>query len=262
MGMQWVKQSYMNIEDLKADGVISKLDRRGEYKYETAMFTNKDGEEFSRKCLLLQNNDIPYDRSSAAKIEVASGYKVRFVVQTENNNYWEDNSDLDWWQDQARFTRADNTYATLDGNSDPKDYLSIDIDEEYLGVANFRLRENGVMRNNASPENPDNEVRVWVYEWYKWMEVPDEGGDDGDKSGINDPLLDSDDDGLPNDVDGDDDNDGVADVDDYYPFDPTRSEKEQEPPEETEWGKILVFTLVLGVIGLAVFRYMGGLKNE
>ncbi len=259
MGMQWVKQSYKNISDLKDDGVISKLDRRGKYEYETAMFTNKDGEEFSRKCLLLNNGDI--FESSAVKIEVASGYKVRFLVQTENNNYWADNSDLDWWQDAVKTFRADNTYATLDGNSETKDYLSIDIDEEFANIANFRLRENGVMRNVSSPENPNNEVRIWVYEWFKWMEVRDDD-DGGDKTGINDPLLDSDNDGLPNDVDGDDDNDGVPDTEDYYPFDPTRSEKEQEPPEETEWVKILVFTLVLGVIGLAVFRYMGGMKDE
>lgn len=250
---QWVRQNYQNIKDAKDDNIIS-VDARGLYRYETMMFTESNGEERSRKGLLLRNQDIPFKKSSAAKITAQQGWKVVLVVQSDNNDYWNDNTDLPYWQDDANFARQDNIYVTLNGNMN--DYMSVDIDEDFVGIKNLRIYSEGVLRSDKSTDNMNNEARFWIDEIYKWEFVEfaptPPGGDE-----VNDPDIDSDGDGLPNDVDGDDDNDGVPDGIDPEPFDPTITVVvEEEEEDETQWGKVLGFVVVLGVVGLLVARFL------
>lgn len=54
--------------------------------------------------------------------------------------------------------------------------------------------------------------------------------------GTIDPNADSDGDGIPNHQDPDDDEDGVWDLNDYYPLDPSRSVKEADPPPPSDIG--------------------------
>jgi titin len=66
--------------------------------------------------------------------------------------------------------------------------------------------------------------------------------------------LDTDDDLIPDSIDTDDDNDGVIDDDDYYPLDPSKSEKPDEGFDFTMLLIILLILIVLIVVLLLVTR--------
>lgn len=229
--------------------------------------------------LLLKDDDLPFRDSSAAKIKVATGFKVELVMSTDNNNYWTDNSNgLEYWTGRpALLNRQDYVRVTLEGG----DYVSIDIDSEFSGIANLTIKEGGVIRSIDSPDNVNDEVRIICTRVWQWLPVQDEvqgpleEGGTGDIDG--DGVQDKDDEDPydpdiqeEDDVDDDpppQDNDTVYDPEDDEvvpdPDDPPQDDDDDDDDDETTTDdssvtKALIFTIVLGLIGYLAFFYVRG----
>lgn len=178
---------------------------------------------------------------------VQSGWEIAFVMITENNDYFEDNTDsprsktnweddstydskLDnlskdspiWVQDNAEFSDSRAAFILV---GDDDDYVSVDIDDEVKGIANFQVRIGGV-KYASDASKMDNETKIgikWCRRWNPNMPViedipEDEQEDDGatiDPEEVEDESGQGDGDNE-GDGDGDGDGDGEDEEDEDY----------------------------------------------
>lgn len=176
---------------------------------------------------------------------VNEGWEVAFVMLTENNDYFEDNtssprSKTDWTADSTYNEKLDNltkdTPIWVQNNAeftdsraafiligDDEDYVSVDIDDEVKGIANFQVRIDGV-KYASDAGKMDNETKIgikWCRRWNPNMPVvedipPEKQEDDGEaitEDELEDESGQGDGDG-DNDGDGDGDGDGSNDDED------------------------------------------------
>ncbi len=97
--------------------------------------------------------------------------------------------------------------------------------------------------------------------------IPDEEDPDDDNDGVNDTIdmfpknvnewKDSDNDGIGDNADLDDDNDGVLDENDYYPYDPTKHELESTPVPSLSFNDLLLLILLATSIISAALIALG-----
>ena len=274
MAKAWVRKAakYENIKTVysdRGDGFpFSEFRIEGKYQFKNSgdafqMFVrDANGNDIDDKeYLKLEDKDQPFGKSSGAvKLVPARNWRVKLWIGTDNNNYWKDNSELENIVQRSGLDRQDVIIVTLDGNDD--DYLSIDIDQQFSGINNFRLRSGGIMRNDSTTKDINDEVRIAILSAEHWEEVQDE---------VAGPLQG---DGM-----GDLDGDGVADGEDFDPYDPDIQQEgdvdddpdfdedelieEQKggggpspppppPPadeEESSLARALVMAIVLGAVG-------------
>jgi len=267
---QNIKTAYNRAGD--ANGCFETFTTKGKYEWKddwsefNFWWVDEDGKSIEpqpSKYLLLKDNDIPWSNSSAAQMKVAAGWRVTVQMATDNNNYWDDNTEgnIDgYYANTTATNRQDFITVVLTG--DDGDYISIDLDEEFSGIANFRIRTNGAMINADSPKNINDEVRIRLVKVEHWEPVQDEvqgpmeQGGEGDLDG--DGVKDKDD-ADPNDPDIQEE--GDVDDDPDNPFAPPTTTPPPPPPpppppeDETDTiVKALVMALVLGAIGFIVYR--------
>jgi len=266
----WVRKAaiYENIKDVYSNRgrgfPFSEFRIEGKYQFKNTgdafqlFVRDENGNDLDdHEYLKLEDKDM-FGQSGAVKLVVAPNWRVKLWIGTDNNNYWEDNSELDNLVQRDFLDRQDVIIVTLDGNQG--DYLSIDIDQEFSGINNFRLRSGGIMRNNSSTKDIDDEVRVSILTCEHYEELQDEvegpmeeGGEgDLDNDGVKDK-----DDADPNDPDiqeeGDVDDDPVlTDDDDFVPPPPPTPPTPPTPPEddkEVDMFRALMMGIVLVAIG-------------
>lgn len=118
------------------------------------------------------NNTEMWGTSDAVHLMLKAGWMVRMKLFTENFRHFEENI-VEEYQD--RF--SDDSFQQRGGMYDEfikfwfiqeDDYISVDIDEEHSGIANFALRLHGVKYTISNPENFDNECEIKLMEAWKW----------------------------------------------------------------------------------------------
>lgn len=227
MAMGWVRKPYTDIREVYDDRgrgwPFSEFRIEGSYEWRntsTFFFLEDENGDLidDKEYLLLVDKDL-FGKSGAAKIVVAPNWRVNLWIGTDNNNYWEDNSDMENIVQRDGLRRQDVIFATLDGNTG--DYLSIDIDQQFSGINNFSLFVDGFARHNTSRKNINDEVRIAILSVEHYEELPDE---------VSGPLEEG---GM-----GDIDNDGVPDGEDADPYDPDIQQPgdtdDDVPPTEDE----------------------------
>jgi len=208
---QNIKTAFNNAG--QSNGAFSEFSVKGKYEWKddysefNFWWVDSNGDAIDpqpSKYLLLKDNDVPFSNSSAAKMVVAPGWRVTVQMATDNNNYWDDNTKgtINGYNAKTTATNRQD-FITVVLNGDDGDYISIDLDEEFSGIANFRIRSGGSMINADSPKNIDDEVRIRLVKVEHWEPVQDE---------VQGPLEPG--------GQGDIDNDGVKDKDDADPYDP------------------------------------------
>lgn len=268
----------------QANGAFSSFQVKGKYEWKddyselSFWWVDANGDAIDpqpSKYLLLKDNDVPFSRASATKMVVASGWRVTVQLATDNNWYWEDNTQPDastYYANTQATNRQDFITVVLNGSDN--DYISIDLDEEYSGIANFRIKSGGEMVNIDKPKNINDEVRIRLVKVEHWEPIQDE---------VQGPLEEG--------GEGDLDNDGVKDKDDADPYDPDIQEEgdvdddpddpfEEQPPqddddnggdgggdggdeeEESSFFKVFVMGGVLLLIGSIVWVYLRGMGGE
>lgn len=275
MAKGWVRKApiYENIKDVYSNRSrgwpFSEFRIEGKYAFKNTgdsfQSVVRDGDFVydDKSYLKLEDKDTPFGKpSGAVKLVVAPNWRVKLWIGTDNNNYWEDNSELDnIVQRDNVVDRQDVIIVTLDGNDD--DYLSIDIDQQFSGINNFRLRSGGVMRNDSTTKDINDEVRIAILSAEHYEEVQDEVAGPMEEGGTGD--LDGD--GVPDGEDFDPNDPDIqeqGDVDDDPDFDEDELTEEQKggdtpppppppptPPEDEEasFARAIVMAIVLGAIG-------------
>jgi len=126
----------------------------------------------SHQALRLDDVDLFNIKSGGVHLRAAKDYKIRMLVYTQNYDYFPD-----YVKDASLLERIDNALGdsfivfTLDGSTD--DYLSIDIDQEHSGVANFNLRLGGEFAFQSSPRiNDEVDVVILGVESYEDLDDP------------------------------------------------------------------------------------------
>lgn len=220
MAKGWVRKAaiYENIKDVYSNRSrgfpFSEFRIEGKYAFKNTgdafqlFVRDENGNDIDDKeYLKLEDKDTPFGKpSGAVKLVVAKDWRVKLWIGTDNNNYWDDNSELENLVQRDGLDRQDVIIVTLDGNDD--DYLSIDIDQQFSGINNFRLRSGGVMRNDSQTKDINDEVRIAILSAEHYEELQDE---------VQGPLEEG--------GEGDIDNDGVKDKDDADPYDPDIQEE-------------------------------------
>lgn len=109
-------------------------------------------DSFGEGDIFLADTEI-FGTSGAFKITMNSGWMVKFVLFTENTNYMDHNLD----DHGAYYADGEKIRFWL---GQENDYISVDIDQEVTGIANFRIRKNGVQWTVTNPDNFNDEVFV------------------------------------------------------------------------------------------------------
>ena len=159
--MEGVKQNFSDDEPQP----FKALEIKGEYEWDNSgdlELLNYEGVQlrFTRK------------DSGGFHAMLKAGYQVKMKIFTENFRYFEDNIKSEY---EDRFS-SDSFQQRGAGYDEyirvwmmrENDYLSIDIDGDIKGIANFRLRLDGDFYNVSNPDNFDNEVEIDIDEVWFW----------------------------------------------------------------------------------------------
>lgn len=149
------------------------------------------------RILGIEDSDIPFVDSGAVHFRVKDGYAVKLRIMTQNKGYLGDNltelpeseftfdSALDALDSEVFGSNQDFDYEDteqVDVIMTGNDYISIDIDGEVSGIANFRLTSGGVNMVKGAPNNIDDETFLQIIGIEKIVEGQKptfEGGDVG-----------------------------------------------------------------------------------
>jgi len=137
----------------------------------------------------LTNWDGGDDKSGAAEIHIRDGYQVQLTIE------WENEGDDDFHSDLAEdVSTSDTGVLSLEGSDDATkssltvlmkggDQLSIDIDGEWEGTANFYLKVQGKELIHNTGKRIDDEVWITLDGVFIDPEDPplDDSGDDKDR---------------------------------------------------------------------------------
>lgn len=139
---------------------------------------------------LIRLDESYWSKSGAFHCKPKSGYMLIMRVATENTDFFQDQikdtyeykgddnesdppSDVDWvkevytYEDTAFFAEnQSNVVFTLYGDTDPRDYISIDVDDDHSGIAPFKIRKNGTQIAVSAEMSDDAFVRLMgAYVW-------------------------------------------------------------------------------------------------
>lgn len=121
----------------------------------------------TEQAVFLNDLDLFRGTSGAAHFRVANDYRVKMMVYTQNYDWFQDNVKDASLLDKMQNALGDSLIEfTLNGATD--DYVSVDVDGEVSGIANFNLRINGEWAFKDSPKINDEVlltvISVEVYE--------------------------------------------------------------------------------------------------
>jgi len=129
------------------------------------------------RILGIEDSDIPLVDSGAVHFTVKEGYAVKLRIMTQNKGYLGDNltelpesefsfdSALDSLDSEIFGSNQDLDFEDteqVDVIMTGDDYISIDIDGEVSGIANFRLTSGGANMVKGAPENIDDETFLQI----------------------------------------------------------------------------------------------------
>lgn len=139
---------------------------------------------------LIRLDESYWSDSGAFHCKPKSGYMLIMRIATENTDFFQDQikdtyeykggdnesdppSDVDWvkevytYEDTAFFSEnQSNVIFTLYGDTDPRDYVSLDVDGDISGIANFKIRKNGDQIAVSAETSDDTFVRLMgAYVW-------------------------------------------------------------------------------------------------
>jgi len=169
--------------------------------------------------LKLQDNDVPFVKSGAFNVKVKNNYRVILKIMVINKSNWFDTGFKR--NPFSRYLLSEGTslglpYSQGEFVLESGDYISIDIDDDYSNVAQFRVVMGGeiVFERGAV----DRIVNIDIQDVEKLVHVDDE---------VQGALL--------PDGTGDLDGDGVIDSEDFDPYDPdVRFEGDIDPDDLIE----------------------------
>lgn len=159
--MRGIKQNYSDDEPQP----FKALELKGEYEWDNSG---------DLELLNYEGVQLRFNRKDSAGFHamLKAGWQVKMKIFTENFRYFEDNIKMEY---EDRFS-SDSFQQTGGGYDEyirvwmmrEGDYLSIDIDGDIKGIANFRLKLDGDFYNVSNPDNFDNEVEIDVDEVWWW----------------------------------------------------------------------------------------------
>ena len=268
---------YYAVENSEALGYpFSNWEVKGKHHYWTvkAGFNTKAEAPEKRKAIKLDDRDIALGKSSALTFTIASGYKARIKVYTENDNYFQDNTKSTPSKNDVQIKSELLFDESMELIMFEGDYLSIDIDEEHSGIYRYRLHLGNKNYNIDDPEKFNDEV------WVQLIEARlIDGGENEPKFGDDDIIImpdgdgDSDGDTIITGDNKDTDGDGIPDYLDYDPLDPNvqsiedvdtdDDDDDDDDDDKKESGFNLMGVVIIGivVIGIALL-IRAGRKNK
>jgi len=173
----WVKINATFKELVQSGLPFEDIDIKNNYEWQ-------DGGE------LIRLDESYWSASGAFHCKPKNGYMLIMRVATENTDFFQDQikdtyeykgddnesdppSDVDWvkevytYEDTAFFAEnQSNVIFTLYGDTDPRDYISIDVDGDHSGIADFKIRKNGNQIAVSAEMSDDTFVRLMgAYVW-------------------------------------------------------------------------------------------------
>lgn len=215
---------------------------REDYKWAEYNYT-KYG---THQALELQHRPFNKDNSGAAHFRPDPNYKVKMLLYSEKNNYFQDqitSANLKKLDDEGSPVFDSYIVFTLDGSKG--DYVSVDVAGKQSGIANFNLKVNGEWIAQDS-DAMNNECTLVILGMEYYQEVDEE-------TGFTEPPTqeERENEGFEIEYSEDDDDDGGDDGD-----------ITTEPTDKDSFFKVFVMGGVLLLIGSIVWMYLRRMGGE
>lgn len=179
MDFEWVEKDLGGIEDITKSQVgitgyntypFEDIKIRERYKWEEYNSTSYG----THQSLELIRNNLFNRDSGAAHYRVGKNWKVQFLVYTENFDYTQDEIDDESLVDDIGNALLDSFVVfTLEEDG----YLSIDVNSDHTGIANFNVRKNATDWIYKDSPRVNNETQIVILKTWHWEQVATDEGD-------------------------------------------------------------------------------------